>query len=111
MTLKKEASLLRSFLEFSAGPWLASVISFLVTPITTYLIIPEEFGKASMYTVAFSLILQVVLLGTDQSFVRMFYEYDEEKAIPRFFILRSSVEKRSSTAITIVNERASIAIK
>jgi len=79
MTLKKEASLLRSFFQFSAGPWLAAVISFLVTPITTYLIIPEEFGKASMYTVAFSLILQVVLMGTDQSFVRMFYEHNEDK--------------------------------
>jgi len=30
-----------------------------------------------MYTVAFSLILQVVLLGTDQSFVRMFSEHKE----------------------------------
>ncbi|HNS36091.1 MAG TPA: oligosaccharide flippase family protein, partial [Mesotoga sp.] len=58
---------------------MAAAISFLTTPITTYLIIPEEFGKASMYTVAFSLILQVVLLGTDQSFVRMFYEYDEDR--------------------------------
>ena len=79
MSSRKEASLLRSFFQFSAGPWLAAAISFLTTPITTYLIIPEEFGKASMYTVAFSLILQVVLLGTDQSFVRMFYEYDEDR--------------------------------
>ncbi|RAM60362.1 polysaccharide biosynthesis protein [Mesotoga sp. SC_4PWA21] len=79
MSSQKETSLTKSFLQFSAGPWVAAAISFLTTPITTYLIIPEEFGKASMYTVAFSLILQVVLLGTDQSFVRMFYEYDEDR--------------------------------
>lgn len=79
MSIQKQTNLLKSFLQFSAGPWLSALISFITTPITTYLIIPEEFGKASMYTVAFSLILQAVLLGTDQSFVRMFYEYDEEK--------------------------------
>jgi len=79
MNSYKETNLTKSFLQFSAGPWLSAAISFVTTPITTYLIIPTEFGKASMYTVAFSLILQAVLLGTDQSFVRMFYEYDEEK--------------------------------
>ena len=79
MGSQRGSSLAKSFLQFSAGPWVAAAISFLTTPITTYLIIPEEFGKASMYTVAFSLILQVVLLGTDQSFVRMFYEYDEDR--------------------------------
>lgn len=76
---KPQDNLLKSFIQFSAGPWLSAAISFVTTPITTYLIIPTEFGKASMYTVAFSLILQAVLLGTDQSFVRMFYEYDEDK--------------------------------
>lgn len=79
MSSYKEASLVKSFFQFSAGPWLSAIISFFTTPITTYLIIPEEFGKASMYTVAFSFILQIALLGTDQSFVRMFYEYDEQK--------------------------------
>lgn len=79
MNSYKETSLLKSFFQFSAGPWLSAVISFVTTPITTYLIIPAEFGKASMYTVAFSLILQGVLLGTDQSFVRMFYEYEEDR--------------------------------
>jgi len=79
MSSQKETSLIKSFLQFSAGPWVAAAISFLTTPMTTYLIIPEEFGKASMYTIAFSLILQVVLLGTDRSFVRMFYEYDEDR--------------------------------
>lgn len=79
MNSREERSLHRSFVQFSVGPWLSAVISFFTTPITTYLIIPTEFGKASMYTVAFSLIMQVVLMGTDQSFVRMFYELNEDQ--------------------------------
>lgn len=79
MDSTNENVLLKTFFHFSAGPWLAAVISFITTPITTYFIIPQEFGKASMYSVALSLILQVVLLGTDQSFVRMFYEVKEEE--------------------------------
>lgn len=79
MDSTKENGLLKTFFQFSAGPWLSAIISFITTPITTYFIIPQEFGKASMYTVALSLILQVVILGTDQSFVRMFYEVKEEE--------------------------------
>lgn len=75
----KDRNIIKSFFQFSAGPWISAIISFFTTPIITWLIIPEEFGKASMYTVAFSLIMQISLLGTDQSFVRMFYEYEEKK--------------------------------
>lgn len=70
--------LIASFLQFSAGPWISAVISFILTPVTTWLIIPAEFGKASMFTLAYSFILQIALLGTDQSFVRAFYEKEEQ---------------------------------
>lgn len=72
-----KSNLLSSFFSFSLGPWAAAVISFLVTPVTTWLIIPTEFGKASMFTLAYGFIIQVALLGTDQSFVRSFYEKGE----------------------------------
>jgi len=52
---------------------------FITTPITTWLIIPEEFGKASMFTLAFNLLLDIALLGADIGFIRMFYEKEEEK--------------------------------
>ncbi len=71
-------TLFRSFLQFSAGPWISAVISFILTPVTTWLIIPAEFGKASMFTLVYSFILQIALLGTDQSFVRAFYEKEEK---------------------------------
>ena len=75
----KERNFIKSFFQFSIGQWVAALISFITTPITTWLIIPEEFGKASMFTLAFNLLLNIALLGADQSFVRMFYEKEEEK--------------------------------
>ncbi|HHY00621.1 MAG TPA: oligosaccharide flippase family protein [Methanothermobacter sp.] len=77
--MSKERNFIKSFFQFSIGQWIAALISFITTPIITWLIIPEEFGKASMFTLAFNLLLNVVLLGADQSFVRMFYEKEEDK--------------------------------
>jgi O-antigen/teichoic acid export membrane protein len=77
--MPKEREFIKSFFQFSIGQWIAALISFITTPITTWLIIPEEFGRASMFTLAFNLLLNVALLGADQSFVRMFYERSEDK--------------------------------
>ena len=62
----KERNFIKSFFQFSIGQWVAALISFITTPITTWLIIPEEFGKASMFTLAFNLLLNIALLGADQ---------------------------------------------
>lgn len=77
--MNKERNFIKSFFQFSIGQWIAALISFVTTPITTWLIIPEEFGKASMFTLAFNLLLNIALLGADQGFVRMFYEKEENK--------------------------------
>lgn len=69
----KKSGLIALFLKFSFGGWVSAAISFLTTPIITALFFPEEFGKASMFLLALNLLLQVVLMGTDQSFVRFFY--------------------------------------
>lgn len=66
--------LLKNFFLFSIGQWLLAIISFITTPIVTWLIAPEEFGRASMFTLAQSLLLALFMLGTEQSFVRMFHE-------------------------------------
>lgn len=77
--MSKERGFIKLFFQFSIGQWIAALISFITTPITTWLIIPEEFGRASMFTLAFNLLLNVALLGADQSFIRMFYEKPEDK--------------------------------
>ena len=77
--MSKERDFIKSFFQFSTGQWIAAFIAFITTPIITWLIIPEEFGKASMFTLAFNLLLNIVLLGTDHSFTRMFYGKPENQ--------------------------------
>ena len=71
--------MLKNFLKFSFGSWVSAAISFFTVPIITLLINPEQFGKAAMFTLAFGILSQIVLFGTDQSFMRFFYEYEEKK--------------------------------
>lgn len=70
--MKNNKSFLKSLLGFSVGPIVAAALGFLTIPITTYLASPEDFGKASMYTMAFGLLSLVMYLGMDQAFVREF---------------------------------------
>src|SRR5699024_3708219 len=55
---------------FSLGPILGAVISFLTIPVTTYFINPQEFGKASMFSVIQAFIVSIIYLGIDQSYTR-----------------------------------------
>src|SRR5690625_1224771 len=47
--------------------------------ITTRLLAPEAFGKASMFDLFIQIGLIFVIFGTDQSFTRFFYEEEERK--------------------------------
>jgi O-antigen/teichoic acid export membrane protein len=70
---------LKSFLSFSIGTWVNALLSFITTPVITFLISPSEFGKASMYTLVYAVLSIVVRIGTEQSYVRFFYEYPENE--------------------------------
>ncbi|MGC8902161.1 MAG: lipopolysaccharide biosynthesis protein [Fervidobacterium sp.] len=70
-------SYIKGFLSFSFGTWFKAFISVFTTPIISYIINPEEFGRASMYTMMLNIGILISTLGTDQAFVRFFYEYSE----------------------------------
>ena len=61
---------------FSLGPVISAFLGFIMTPVTTWLVVPEEFGKAAMYTLALTLTSMFIYLGLDQAFVR---EYNAVK--------------------------------
>ena len=69
-------SYIKSFLSFSIGTWLRAIISFITTPIISYLIVPEEFGKASMFSLIYNVSLIISTIGLDQSFVRFYNEVE-----------------------------------
>lgn len=71
--------LLKKFLSFSYGSWVGLIIGFLATIISTRILPPEDFGKASIFTIAMSVGMIFITCGTDQSFVRFFYEEKNEK--------------------------------
>ena len=76
-----EQYLLKKYISFSLGTWLRAIISFFITPITTWLINPAEFGKATMFSTVYSILLLVSILGTANSLMRFFpQKSDEEKS-------------------------------
>jgi O-antigen/teichoic acid export membrane protein len=76
--VKKESNFAEKFIKkmigFSIPTWISFGLSFLSTPITTRLFMPEEIGKINLFTTYLSLFMSIVLLGLDQSFVRLFNE-------------------------------------
>uniref|UniRef100_UPI0013DF311D lipopolysaccharide biosynthesis protein n=1 Tax=Thermosipho globiformans TaxID=380685 RepID=UPI0013DF311D len=72
---------IKMFFSFSIGTWVRAIIGFFSTPIISYLILPEEFGRASMFTLAYNIALLVTLLGLDQSFVRYYYEEEDKNNV------------------------------
>ncbi|MDI9392450.1 MAG: oligosaccharide flippase family protein [Synergistota bacterium] len=73
---------LKRFIAFFIGPGVSALIGFVAVPLTTWLIAPEEFGKASMFTVLHTLAGLVLYMGLDQAFVREFnVSCDRRKAL------------------------------
>lgn len=71
-------NLLKKFLSFSAGGYIALVIGFFSTPIITRMLSPEQYGISSMYLLVVNILMLFAVLGLDQGFVRYFYEESQE---------------------------------
>lgn len=69
--------LIKKFLDFALGNLVVLILGFISSPIITRIIIPEEFGKFSMFNTITSLFLIIVTLGLDQAYVRFYYEENE----------------------------------
>lgn len=79
---------IKRFFGFSIGPVVGAFIGFVTVPLTTWLVAPEEFGKASMYTTVQQLSVLVLVLGLDQAYVREYNEVKDRKSLLQhsFFI-------------------------
>jgi len=72
-------NLLKNFLSFSYGGWISLFIGLGSSMITTRILSPDIFGRTSMYTLAINILMVLIILGTDQAFVRFFYEEEDNK--------------------------------
>lgn len=79
--MEQASIFIKRFLAFLAGPVVAAGISFLIVPLTTWLVSPSEFGKASMYTFVISLFSLIVFVGIDQAFVREYHETKDKSSL------------------------------
>ena len=72
------SNLLKKFFSFSIGGYIALIIGFFTTPITTRMLSPKQYGISSMYLLVVNILMLLSMLGLDQGFVRYFYEEKEE---------------------------------
>ena len=71
-------NLLKKFLSFSIGGYVALVIGFFTTPVTTRMLSPKQYGISSIYLLVVNILMLLAMLGLDQGFVRYFYDENEE---------------------------------
>jgi O-antigen/teichoic acid export membrane protein len=78
---KDQQTFLSGLFKFSIGPLGAALISFLTIPITTWLVSPEEFGKATMFSLVQTFITSFLFLGMDHAYAREFNEQKDKKKL------------------------------
>lgn len=71
----------KKFLQFSIGPIIGAIISFITVPVTSHLVEADQFGLTNMYTLANNIITLIVLIGIDQAFIREYNEKEDKKKL------------------------------
>jgi len=69
---------MKKLLQFALGPISGAIISFVTVPLITYFLLPEEIGRAGMFTMVQAL-MPTICLGLDQAYTREFYVEDDKK--------------------------------
>lgn len=87
---------LKKLVGFSIGPFAGALISLITIPLTTYFIIPTEYGKASMFTLFQTILASLIFLGIDQAYSR---EYHSSKN--KLNLLQNAILVPFLLAITI----------
>lgn len=64
---------------FSLGPIISAVLGLILVPVITRFISPEEYGKASMFTLAQGLVAMILYLGMDQAYAREFMKKETHR--------------------------------
>lgn len=72
-------NLISKFLKFSYGSWVGLVLGLAITMITTRILPPDTFGKMSMFDLYLQVVMIFTVFGTDQAFLRFFYEEKPSK--------------------------------
>lgn len=80
--------MLKKFLEFASGNFIALFLGLISSPIITRLIMPEEMGKFSLFNTITSVLFLFVMCGMDQAYVRY---YNAENEVGKIDILKDCI--------------------
>jgi O-antigen/teichoic acid export membrane protein len=69
---------LKRLLKFSMGSWITFSFSFIASPITTFFLVPEEFGKFASFILFQTLAIYLITLGMDQVLMRFYYQAENK---------------------------------
>lgn len=83
-------NLLKKFISFSIGGYVALLIGFFTTPVVTRMLSPEEYGISSMFLLVTNIFVLLSTLGLDQGFVLYFFEEEEKN---RGLLLKNCIKK------------------
>lgn len=72
---------IKKLLQFSIGPIISAILGFIMTTLLSHIVQPNQFGMASMYNVANTLITIIVLMGIDQAFMREYHEEESKEKL------------------------------
>ena len=80
--------MLKKFVEYAIGNFLALLLGFISSPIITRIIAPEEMGKFSLFNTMTSLLFLVIMVGTNQHMLGIIMvKIRWEKWSPTFMLL------------------------
>lgn len=89
--------IIKKFFQFAMGNVIILFIGFITTPIITHLVSPEDLGKYSLFNTIGNLCALICMMGTDQAFIRFYYEETEcsrvklSKVFLRFCLINSII--------------------
>ncbi len=78
---------IKKFLGFSLGPFINFIIGFISVPITTRILAPDQFGKATFYSTVTEIAYLLLTLSLYNGFSRFYIEETDKKKLLRNSIL------------------------
>ncbi|EMF47448.1 Lipopolysaccharide biosynthesis protein [Planococcus halocryophilus Or1] len=92
-------NLISKFLKFSYGSWIGLILGLITTMITTRILPPDVLGQVSMFELFLQMGLILTIFGTDQSFIRFYYEEEENK---RGALMYNSLKLPMKTSVLLI---------
>ena len=72
---------LKKLIGFSLGPILGALLSAVSVPVATHYLLPNEYGKTSMFNLMYTILLMVAYLGYDQALIREYHEHKDKTKV------------------------------